>query len=400
MSLRVAMTALLSLAAWLVDSLWLPFVFRKPTGATTATATAPPLLLVRPDQIGDAVLWLPSAVRITEAWRARGFRIVMVASAGHADWLYRTGLFDEVWPLRRRAFLLDPLYRIRFLNRVRRLRAAEVLHPVWSRELFTGDAIVRFSGAARRIGWTGDRSNTTRLEQWLGNRVYTELLTPPEPKGHELRRNEGLLDLLGIPATRLDRLPLPRAPLTAASLPERYYVLVPGARREIRRWPAANFAAVASRLHRATGLTGVICGGRGEAGLAAEIGAGTGAPLLDLTGRTSLEQLTGIIADAALVICNDTGAVHLAAAQGTPCVCILGGGHYGRFLPYPGSRLTDPRPPEVVSRVMPCFGCNWVCRYRWLSDACAPCIAGVSVDQVWDTVVRAIESENGGRTFP
>jgi ADP-heptose:LPS heptosyltransferase len=48
-------------------------------------------------------------------------------------------------------------------------------------------------------------------------------------------------------------------------------------------------------------------------------------------------MLTTQIAESQLLLSNDTGAVHIAVAVETPCVCISNGNHYGRFVPYPAS---------------------------------------------------------------
>jgi len=68
-----------------------------------------------------------------------------------------------------------------------------------------------------------------------------------------------------------------------------------------------------------------------------------------LAGKTTIAQLVELIRNASLLIGNDSAAIHMAAATQTPSVCILGGGHYGRFLPYqPESRETEYIGPQLV----------------------------------------------------
>jgi len=57
--------------------------------------------------------------------------------------------------------------------------------------------------------------------------------------------------------------------------------------------------------------------------------------VVDLMGKTSLPQLLDVINHAALVVSNDTGPAHLSIALGTPTLVIVGGGHFGCFVPYP-----------------------------------------------------------------
>ena len=104
--------------------------------------------------------------------------------------------------------------------------------------------------------------------------------------------------------------------LTAAGphVGEPYAVLVPGSapHRPEKRWPAARFGALA-RILQARGLRPAVVGASADAPLAAEI-ASLCPETLDLTGRTSLLDLGGLLARAALAVGNDTGPMHLAAA--------------------------------------------------------------------------------------
>jgi ADP-heptose:LPS heptosyltransferase len=103
-----------------------------------------------------------------------------------------------------------------------------------------------------------------------------------------------------------------------------------------------------------------------------------------------LNALVEIVAGASLLVGNETGAVHIAASVGTPSVCIAGGGHYGRFVPYP-SKIDTQRPvPSVVTHRMPCFNCDWNCVYRPASGQPAPCVAGIAEEDVWREVERVL----------
>ncbi|GCE83606.1 glycosyltransferase family 9 protein [Komagataeibacter diospyri] len=106
-------------------------------------------------------------------------------------------------------------------------------------------------------------------------------------------------------------------------LPAPYGVLVPGAaaHRPAKRWPVERYAALARHMH-AQGLSPVIVGGRGEGTLAATI-RDTCPVAVDLTGRTSLLELGGVMARAACAVGNDTGPMHLAAALGVPSTVLF-----------------------------------------------------------------------------
>ena len=103
------------------------------------------------------------------------------------------------------------------------------------------------------------------------------------------------------------------------------YVLCPGASFEIKRWPEANYAELAKLIFMRTGWRGIVCGGTEDREAAASLCAAATAPLLNWAGRTSISELSAILSQARLLVANDTGAAHIAAALGTPTVCLLGG---------------------------------------------------------------------------
>jgi ADP-heptose:LPS heptosyltransferase len=92
-----------------------------------------------------------------------------------------------------------------------------------------------------------------------------------------------------------------------------------GATDPRRRWPAERFAALAGMLAAAR-VRPVLVGGPGDAAVSAAVGAGTARPVIDLTGRTDLGTLAGVLERCAVVVANDSGPLHLARAVGTATV--------------------------------------------------------------------------------
>src|SRR5215211_7739596 len=103
-----------------------------------------------------------------------------------------------------------------------------------------------------------------------------------------------------------------------AGLRSPFALLHPGATSPSRRWPHDRFAAVADALV-ARGLHVALIGTRAERP-AARRGA---APCVDLRGRTELGCVAALIERAAIVVGNDSGPAHLAAALGTHSVTIF-----------------------------------------------------------------------------
>jgi ADP-heptose:LPS heptosyltransferase len=135
------------------------------------------------------------------------------------------------------------------------------------------------------------------------------------------------------------------------------------------------------------GLVPVICGGPGEKWLAEKvIATAPGLPWKNIIGKTTLDRLAGILSGSNAFIGNDSGTLHLAAAVGCPTVCIMGGGHFGRFFPY-----GDPGKNRVVYKKMDCFGCGWVCKYdrpRCIEQIAVEQVVGVIEETLKDARVR------------
>jgi ADP-heptose:LPS heptosyltransferase len=174
----------------------------------------------------------------------------------------------------------------------------------------------------------------------------------------EIRRGLRLLAELGLTPDEArpvdERLEFPLAPAAARNAgallePLRgrpYAVVHPGSARPASRWEVDGFAAVIRRL-RADGLGIALTGGPGEVLLtrtladdAAAVGAdGTG--VVDLAGHTGLDELGWVVRGARLVVANDTGISHVAAALDVPSVVVfpgVGPDHVRRWAPLDDDR--------------------------------------------------------------
>ncbi len=134
--------------------------------------------------------------------------------------------------------------------------------------------------------------------------------------------------------------------------PERIAVVVPGAHWPNKRWPPASFAAVAAGLRDGGGLEPVLAGGAADQQTAELVRAliPGGAP--QLAGRTGLPELAALLQMARVVIANDSGPAHLAAAVGTPVVALFGPTHEAFGFAPRGARV------RVISRALACRPCT------------------------------------------
>ena len=167
---------------------------------------------------------------------------------------------------------------------------------------------------------------------------------PWPDRGLELRRLMALTTFLGASA-RGEHLefPLTRADRAAAAVAlgpagaGDYVCIHPGASVPERRWPADRFAAVADTLS-GRGLRVVLTGTAGESGLTRAVAASMRAPAVSLAGETDLGGTAAVLAGSRLLIANDTGVSHLAAAGGCPSVIVSTGDNPARWAPPDGHR--------------------------------------------------------------
>lgn len=147
-----------------------------------------------------------------------------------------------------------------------------------------------------------------------------------------------------------------------------------GARLPSRRWPVERFGKVAEHFARA-GYAILLTGSAGERELVRELHAHLEVPadavVVDTAGRTTLGSLAALLQRSALLICNDTGISHVAAATRTPSLVISSGGDARRWAPLASERH------RVLSRELDCRPC--------LHEVCPighPCALAIETEQV------------------
>jgi ADP-heptose:LPS heptosyltransferase len=177
----------------------------------------------------------------------------------------------------------------------------------------------------------------------------------------EIWRNLQLIESLGIPlqGTHLE-FPIWKSdwqalePIAANhSLKWDHYICIhPGASVSSRRWSYLHFAAVADTL-AAQGWQIVLTGTAAEAELTQAVAEAMRFPAIDLAGQTSLGELAALLKRSRLLICNDTGVSHLAAALQVNSVVIFSNSDPQRWAPLDRQRhciVQMPAPIKSASR--------------------------------------------------
>ena len=353
------------------------------------------LLVVRMDGIGDMVLFRAALDHYADAFGVAKDDIVVV---GCKSWGpiapevfagYRVVAIDE------HAFARRPFYRFKTALRVRRLNAAVAVNDSYLRRALMADSLVWLSAAPRQVVSLPYLSDKTRSEyRYYLSQASQVIDTGPYPS-HEIERH---FRFLSVVAGR-DIAPVPptipwreaKSPLAPAAP---YAVLNPGANEPGRRWPLENYLVLAERLLD-RGLAVVFVGLPWQGGDVKRIeGISKRDRVHDLAGKTGLPDVLDLMKHAAIVVANDSGPAHVAIALKVPTVVVVGGGHFGCFVPYPES----VRPPAArfLYEKMECYHCFWSCHKRTDDRDSFPCVAAVSLDRVWAAAVDAME----GRPAP
>jgi ADP-heptose:LPS heptosyltransferase len=361
------------------------------------------VLVVRPDGIGDFVLFTDALRGIRKLYPPETHEITLVANVTLGKIASELALMDVVILIDRQLFMENLIYRWKLMRRFRRTGYDFAFNPVFSRVAIIDDAIVRVTKAPVRIAWEGNLDNMSKKVKWYTDRWYKKLVPNSENTLMELTRNAQFVRGIGLAEFKAS-LPVIHVAenwkesadklLQENRISRTYYIILPGTGLPAERaWPADRYGELA-RLIVKRGMGDIlVCGGEGDRSLGRQIVETSGSgQVFDLTGKTTLETLAVIMSEAEAVIGSDTGGIHLAAAVGGKAISITGGAFPGRFFPYQVEsdvwdrseiKKIGNHAPIVVKSAVQCECPNWSCiRSDW-SGGTFPCISEIGVDDVF-----------------
>ncbi len=192
-----------------------------------------------------------------------------------------------------------------------------------------------FSGSPRRMGF---HPRNAKEFNWIFNNFHIPYFDEEKAKlRHYLQfaaamgiETAGPLDF-GLDALAGGDLP----EQLASGLKHPYIVMVMGSSWETKNWYADGYRELAARILAEFPVDIVLAGDRSQRAVAHSVRAAVDSRrLIDLTGRTTLPELTALVGQAAAGIGPDSGPGHLTAAMGTPYVTLFGPTPPGRVVPY------------------------------------------------------------------
>jgi heptosyltransferase-2 len=208
--------------------------------------------------------------------------------------------------------------------------------------------IARASRAGIRLGLAGSAAP----------RLYTHL-APTDERQHFVERYLALAQALGIKnlTAELRLIPSPQARAESARLLEPIkakglLAVFPGSVWATKRYPAEKMASAAQAAAGHLGWGVVLLGSRADVKSAKEVEKRLQMPFIDLSGKTSLSQLKGVVASCDVCLANDSGGLHLATALGIPVVAIYGPTHPRQGIgPWRGKSIS-------ICAKVPCSPCS------------------------------------------
>ena len=266
--------------------------------------------------------------------------------------------------------------RRRLIQQIRDLRADVLVMPSPARitlsDLFRNLLFARLSG----VTFAGGLAWCTAPAPFIPMQARTD-----SPR--EVTRYLALLSDIGIPAEPPQMwLPEPHADelsaLSALTPPGPYIVMCAGGKQVQHRWPPDRFAEIGRRL-KSRGYDLAAVGSDSERQLSDVVLASAGGGI-NACGRLSLGGTAKLLTGARLVVTNDTGPMHIAAAAGTPVVAVFSGADLpGRWYPFGENN-------RVLRTQRACPRCLF---NRSFSDHC---VSRISLEDVWRSCEQLLDT--------
>ena len=362
------------------------------------TAERHSVCVFAPNWLGDAVMALPAIADLRRHFS--GARFVVAARPSVASLFELVPGIDAVVPLKWRARLFSSQM---FQNDVVALRTS--CAPGERDAGGTGvDGVALLLPNSFATAWLARR--VLFFERWgyatdLRHRLLTRSVQVPRASMHQGRYYQHLTEVLGIASGPLEpRVEVPQAARQQAREQlshagwdghQRLVVMAPGAAYgTAKRWLPKYFAQVIASLRRDLGARTVLVGSAGDAETIRVIlqhESARAAQPIDLVGATSLHGLAGVLATSAACVSNDSGAMHLAGAIGTPLVALFGPTREAETAPL--TRATGYR--DILINPVWCRPC--MLRECPIDHRC---MKGLRPASVLESVARALSASSSG----
>ena len=328
------------------------------------------ILLIKPSALGDIVHTLPILGLLKRRWPDA--QVSWLVGSAFAGLLEGHPLLHEVVRFDRKRFSKawwNPAALVELVKFGRGLREHHFDLVIDLQGLLRSGFTAKIARSPVRVGFANAREMA-----WV---FYTHRVPVASLEQHALERYLLVTDALGCGRESIEfRFPLNDEDRAAARQltngAVRYAVLIPGTNWPTKRWPVERFAALVEPIKSRFGFDVVVAGSAGESALGDRI-----AGAKNLCGKTTLRQLVALLEGASLVIANDSGPMHIAAALGRPLVTMFGPTNPVRTGPFG----RDDSVVRVDIPCSPCYSrrCSHTSCMKWLS---AEAVMNVAEEQL------------------
>ena len=321
------------------------------------------ILFIRTDAVGDNILASVVLKGIKEKYPKAD--ITIICNEFISELYEYSPYVKNVIGINRTKFEEDDEYKGRFLTNIKSQKYDLAINPIYSSDSIV-DILLFTAGAKQTIRIDGNSENFVQGWQWVksANEKATHVIRTGAGWRSEFDRHKDFLNGFGVNTADIEpEMWLSKEDEEFADKvfsdnnldPDKTIVLFAGAKYDLRVFK--NYGKALSDICEKNNFAVIAVGSRSDEKINHENLNDINAFTLNLSGNTTLRQTAAIIKKSRLAIGAETGNAHIACAVGTPNVILIGGGHFGRFMPY--SKLTS-----LVTLPLDCFGCNWICQYN------------------------------------
>ena len=318
------------------------------------------ILIIKPSSLGDIVLALPALSALRRSFPEA--KISWLVRPEFAPILKNHPHLTEVISFDRK-FLGKAWYHPKALaalvSLIWRLRRSKFDVVFDFQGLFRTACLAYLSGCKKRFGMENARelahlfyTHTTVQDEDCIHLVdyYLKIIkaagATPRLRGDRLAPAEAGVDVrFEIPVNPADVDSANRLLASHDIRARDYVVFVPGSAHSDKCWPVERFAALADRISAKFDLPIIAVGTESVKSIVDQIKGKTSVPIENFAGQTSLSELVALLKAAKLVVSNDTGPGHIAAALGTPLVLMFSWSNPARIAPYGRSECMVAREP-------------------------------------------------------
>ena len=306
------------------------------------------ILIIKPSSLGDIVLALPALSGLRRSFPDA--KISWLIRPDFAPLLENHPHLDEIIVFDRRYLgkgWYNPRAMASLLVLIRRLRHSSFDAVFDLQGLFRTASLCRLTGCKKRFGMATARE--------FAHIFYTHKVSQDKDCIHLVDYYLKIIKAAG--ASEVDvQFILPQMDTAAGSVgrllaghgirSDSYAVLIPGSAHSDKCWPIERFAALVDKISSRFGLSIITTGSAAENSIVEKLQKRSNVPVVNLAGQTSLTELVALLRAARLVVSNDTGPGHIAAALGVPLVLIFGRSNPARVAPFRRSQCVAAIEPD------------------------------------------------------